>query len=72
MLDKKKDKSKSKGNPSERTKTGYDEETGKSSQARFNPKVKKGANPSARTETDWSEETGKNPHPQNNPKVVRK
>jgi hypothetical protein len=70
MLEKKKDKSK--GNPSARTATGWDEETGKSSQARFNPKVKKGANPSARTETGWDEETGKNPHPRYNPKVVRK
>jgi hypothetical protein len=64
-----KKKGNSKGNPSARTKTGYDEETGKSSQVRFNPKVKKGgAHPSARTKTDWTEETGKNPHPQFNPK----
>lgn len=72
MLDKKKGNGKTKGSPSARTKTGFDEETGKSSQARYNPKTKKGPNPSARTETDWGEETGKNTHPQNNPKVTRK
>lgn len=69
MLDKKKDKTKSKGHPSARTKTGYDEETGKSSEPRYNPKVKKGPNPSARTATDWTEETGKSSQARFNPKV---
>jgi hypothetical protein len=67
MLDKK--KGNSKGSPSARTKTGYDEPTGKSSEPRFNPKVKKGPNPSARTATGYDEETGKSSQKRFNPKI---
>jgi hypothetical protein len=63
------DKEKGKGHPSARKATGYDEETGSSSQVRFNPKVTKGTNPSARTKTGWDEETGKSSKPQYNPKT---